>query len=303
VPLPEHENQKRGTFVAEAPVELAGEHWSVGVHVITDVHARLDNWPVQLAPATSVVDGQAQYSPSFQATDGSRWQVVMHDSPSKDSIGLYVKSLGTQRESGQLVNFSITIHNHLSESLDLTKDSGHRYDPTHRTRGWKPFRSRADLQSAGFLRNGILTISAAVDMRPYQKLRLALTRHSRSAGPLLANLSITPIDGAAPQDVDNVEYFEPLSGVDSVHRYHQFRTDHKEASVWMDADRLNETGTSFLRDGSLLVMVGLQLQPVADGTFTWIVYDFNPALVQTDQFSHVFRSEPSQRKWCAVATV
>ena len=48
---------------------------------------------------------------------------------------------------------------------------------------------------------------------------------------------------------------------------------------------------------------GLQPQPVVDGAFTWIVHDFNPALVQQDLFSHVFRSEPCQRKWCAVATV
>ena len=48
---------------------------------------------------------------------------------------------------------------------------------------------------------------------------------------------------------------------------------------------------------------GLLPQPVVDGAFTWIVYDFNPALVKRDLFSHVFRSEPCQRKWCAVATV
>ena len=47
---------------------------------------------------------------------------------------------------------------------------------------------------------------------------MALRRNNASALPLLANLSITPIDGAAVS-ADRVENFEPLSNVDSFQRF------------------------------------------------------------------------------------
>ena len=303
MPLLGHENQKRGTLVADAPIEMAGEHWTVGVHMLVDVHARLDKWSVQL---TSDVDGRSR-SPSFQATDGSRWQVWVYNSTT-GFVGLHLVSLDARLPGGQVVDFSITLHNHLDVSRALTKvGEKTRYDSTAlgSNWGWSNFIGRAGLEAAGFSRNGVLSISAMVDMIPRQKLRLALRRNNASASPLLANLSITPVDGAAVQDVDNVEYFEPLSNVDSFQRFsgahnHQFRSDHQEASVWIDADRLNETGTSFLQDGSLLVMVGMQLQPVIDGAFTWLEYDF-PLVQPTKLYSPVFQTGPSNQKWCAVA--
>ena len=306
MPLLGHESQKRGTLVAEAPIEIAGEHWTVGAHMLIDAHASLDNWSMQLAPGASDFHGGVD-SPSFQATDDSRWQVWVEDVPSSDFVGIRLRSLDA-RLPGQVVNFSITLHNHLDVSRALTKvGEKTRYDSTAlgSNWGWSNFIGRAGLEAAGFSRNGVLSISARVDMIPRQKLRLALRRNNASASPLLANLSITPVDGAAVQDVDNVEYFEPLSNVDSFQRFsgahnHQFRSDHPEASVWMDVDRLNETGTSFLQDGSLLVMVGMQLQPVIDGAFTWLEYDF-PLVQPTKLYSPVFQSGPSNQKWCAVA--
>ena len=129
--------------------------------------------------------------------------------------------------------------------------------------GWPEFISSADLEAAGFVQDGSLSISARVEMIPRDKLRLELRRENGTASPLLTNLSITLIDGAAPQqNADNVENFQPLSNVDSIQRpggvhNHQFRPSSQEASVWMDADRLNEKDTSFFGDGSLLVMVGM----------------------------------------------
>ena len=248
-------------------MELAGEQWNVGVYMLNDVHARLDNWSVQLA----LVE-EKTYSPSFQATDGSRWQICF-DSSLTDFVGLHLVRVDA-RLPGQLVNFSITLHNHLNMSQARVKYSNgpRRYEWPTNTRGWSEFISVADLEAAGFVQDGSLSVSARVEMIPRDKLRLELRRENVTASPLLTNLSITLIDGAAPQqNADNVENFQPLSNVDSIRRFsgarnHQFRPGSQEASVWMDADRLNEKGTSFFGDGSLLVMVGMQFQPVIEGT-------------------------------------
>lgn len=201
MPLLGHQSQKRGTLIAEAPIEMAGEHWTVSVHMLIHEHWTIDE----------------------------HWTILPWD---------------------------------------------------------------------------------------HQKLQLALRRNNASALPLLVNLSITPIDGAKPlKQVDVGEGLdalyranvEPLSNVDSFQRFsgvhnHQFRSDHPEASVWMDVDRLNETGTSFLQDGSLLVMVGMQLQPpVVAGAFTWTVYDFPSVKLRKKLYSPVFQSGSSNQKWCAVA--
>lgn len=196
VPLLGHESQTRGTLIAEAPIEMAGEHWTAGVHMLIDAH----------------------------------WTIDEH------------------------------------------------WDPHWTILPWDR-----------------------------KKLRLALRRNNASALPLLANLSITPIDGAAVS-ADSVENFEPLSNVDSFQRFsgvhnHQFRSDHPEASVRMDVDRLTETGTSFLQDGSMLVMLGMQLQPVVDGAFTWVVYDFPSVQPPKKLYSPVFQRGSSNQKWCAVSIV
>ena len=265
----------RGALVAEAPMELAGEHWNVGVYMLNNVHARLDNWSVH---ASSVK--WKTFSPTFQATDGSRWQ-VRFDSLLTDFVGLHLVSVDA-RQPGQLANYSITLHNHLNMSQARVKYSKtrsfigttttgsskgpKRYDSTTKSLkswGWPEFISSADLEAAGFVQDGSLSISARVEMIPRDKLWLELRRENGTASPLLTNLSITLIDGAAPQqNADNVENFQPLSNVDSIQRpggvhNHQFRPSSQEASVWMDADRLNEKDTSFFGDGSLLVMVGM----------------------------------------------
>merc|ERR1719424_2610285 len=65
----------------------------------------------------------------------------------------------------------------------------------------------------------------------------------------------------------------------------------------MDVDRLTETGTSFLQDGSMLVMLGMQLQPVVDGAFTWVVYDFPSVQPPKKLYSPVFQRGSSNQKW------
>ena len=147
-----------------------------------------------------------------------------------------------------------------------------RFEGPGHSYGWTEFISSADLEAAGFAQDGSVSVSARVEMIPRDKLRLELRRENGTASPLLTSLSITLIDGAAPQKNSiNVENFKPLSNVDSIRRFsgahnHQFQPGSQEASVWMDADRLNKKSTSFFGNGSLLVMVGMQFQPVIEGT-------------------------------------